>query len=163
MLAAEAADRLTALPPEVVAAARRGLRYPGISVVDAAVAARGLGATAMHDPTEGGPASGLHELAAAARVCIRVDPGEVRWFEPGLRVCRALGADPWATLASGSLLATFPPGALGEAVRALSRFGRPVAAISVVEPGTAVCQRSGAAIPWPTRDEVARVIASRAP
>ncbi len=68
----------------------------------------GLGAIALHDPTEGGLAAGLHELAHASGVRIRIDRKAVLWFEPGVAVCRALGADPWATLASGTLLAAFP-------------------------------------------------------
>src|SRR5262249_34990755 len=50
----------------VFAAARNALTEPGISVVDAALAATELGATAMHDPTEGGLAAGLCELAVAS-------------------------------------------------------------------------------------------------
>ena len=160
VLAVEAADRLTALPPDVIAAARDGLRDPGISVVEAAAAAASLGATAMHDPTEGGLASGLHELAFAAGVGISVDRGEVRWFPPGLEVCRVLGADPWATLASGSLLATFPPEVVAGAREALATLGRPAAAIAVVEAGAGVRDTSGAAIAWPERDEVARLLGS---
>jgi hydrogenase expression/formation protein HypE len=159
VLATEAADRLGAVPPEAVAAARRGLRAPGISVVDAAIAARDLSATAMHDPTEGGLASGLHELGRAAGAAIRVHPAEVLWFEPGIQVCRALGADPWATLASGSLLATFPPAALATALDALSKIAPPVAAIGVIEPGHGIRTDGGALIPWPERDEVVRVLA----
>ncbi len=160
VLAVEAVDRLAALPPDVVASARDGLVDPGISVVEAALAAASLGATAMHDPTEGGLASGLHELAVAAGVGIRVDRGEVRWFAPGLEVCRVLGADPWATLASGSLLATFPPDVVAGAREALATLGRPATAIGVVEAGAGVRDTSGAAIAWPERDEVARLLGS---
>ena len=45
VLAVEDADRLVAVPPQVIAAARQGLHDPGISVVDTALAAHGLGAT----------------------------------------------------------------------------------------------------------------------
>jgi hydrogenase expression/formation protein HypE len=61
----------------------------------------------MHDPTEGGIAAGPHELASASGVGLVVDRRPVLWFYPGTAVCDALGADPWATLASGSLLAAF--------------------------------------------------------
>ena len=37
-----------------------------------------------------------------------IDPEAVLWFAPGRAVCAALGADPWGTLASGTLLAAFP-------------------------------------------------------
>jgi hydrogenase expression/formation protein HypE len=47
----------------------------------------------------------------------------VLWFEPGISVCQALGADPWSTLASGTLLAVFPPEAAATALPALADQG----------------------------------------
>jgi hydrogenase expression/formation protein HypE len=127
-------------------------------LVDAALAAAGLGATALHDPTEGGLAAGLHELALASGVSIRVDVDAVQWFAPGVAVCGALGADPWATLASGAVLATFAdPSAAAE----LGRLGHAASVIGTVEPGSGVTDRSGRPIPWPERDEVARVLERR--
>ncbi|HVM54144.1 MAG TPA: AIR synthase-related protein [Acidimicrobiales bacterium] len=160
VLAVEAADRLAAVDDEVVAAAARAQRDPGISVVDAAIAATSLGATAMHDPTEGGAASGLHELALAAGAAVRVDRSQVAWFDPGVQVCRALGADPWATLASGSLLATFPPERVDAAVEVLSSPNRPAVVIGAMEAGAGVRDVNGMPIEWPDRDEVARVLAT---
>jgi hydrogenase maturation factor len=158
VLATEAADRLAHLDPAIVATASRAVRDPGISVVDAAVAAASLGATAMHDPTEGGIASGLHELAVAAGVAVRVDRAAVLWFAPGIAVCQALGADPWATIASGCLLATFPSDRASAAVAALATRGQPAAAIGTVEEGSGVRDADGDAIAWPDRDEVARIL-----
>ena len=160
LLAVESVDRLTGVPAEAVAAAARGLRDPGISIVEAAITAASVGATAMHDPTEGGIASGLHELAVAAAVAVRVDRSQIMWFEPGLELCRALGADPWATLASGALLATFPPDRVDAAIEVLSSPGRPAAVIGVIEVGAGVRGSDGVPIPWPDRDEVARVLAT---
>jgi len=158
VLAAEASERLAELPGDVVRAAAVALDDPGISVVHAALAATALGVTAMHDPTEGGLAAGLHELARASGVGIRVDRSRVRWFEPGVAVCRALRADPWATLASGSLLATFPPRQSGRALTELTALGHEAAAIGVVVVGRGVRDTTGVLITWPDRDEVARVL-----
>lgn len=159
VLATEAADRLAGLDPVVVEAARSALSDPGISVVEAALLAAGQGAVAMHDPTEGGLAAGLHELASASGVGLVVDRRPVLWFDPGTAVCDALGADPWATLASGSLLAAFPPERAAPALRALrTRHG--AAVIAVAESGAGVRDQSGAAIPWPRRDEVARLLST---
>lgn len=159
VLAVEAANRLEAVEEALVRGAARAVDDPGISVVDAALAAAALGATALHDPTEGGLASGLHELAAASGVRLRIDPGEVRWFAPGLAVCLAVGADPWATLASGCLLAAFDPHDSARAVAALAAEGHQAARIGVAEPGSGVRRLDGRAIPWPERDEVARALA----
>lgn len=143
---------------DVVEAAHRATRDPGISVVDGALAAADLGATSMHDPTEGGLAAGLHELAEASGVAVVVDRDQVTWFSPALEVCRAVGADPWATIASGCLLATFPPGAAQEATAALGRMGLATAVLGALESGSGVRDRAGVAIPFPARDEVARLL-----
>lgn len=113
-----------------------------------------LGATALHDPTEGGLAAGLHELARASGVRIAVDREAVLWFEPGLAVCRALGVDPWATLASGTLLAAFPtPSPADE----LAEAGYATAVLGRADAGAGVYDSDGQPIPWPQRDEVVGV------
>ncbi len=157
VLASEAIDGLRGSPIDVVEAARRALEDPGLSVVEPALLAAELGANALHDPTEGGLAAALHELAAAAGVALRIDRKAILWFEPGRAVCEALGADPWATLASGSLLATFPGNGADAALAKLGA-GYPVARIGTVVAGTGVTDDSSAPIPWPARDEVARIL-----
>jgi hydrogenase expression/formation protein HypE len=73
VLAREAADRLHGLDPIVLEAARAALDRPGISVVEPALLAAELEVKALHDPTEGGLAAGLHEMAYAAGVRIRIE------------------------------------------------------------------------------------------
>jgi hydrogenase maturation factor len=161
VLAAEAAGEvLDGLDGATLAAARGALRNPGISVVEPALLAARLGASALHDPTEGGLAGGLHELAYASGVRLRVDEGAVLWFEPGLALCRAVGADPWATLASGAVVAAFAAGRAEAALAGLAERGFAAARIGAVEPGAGLVGREGA-IAWPDRDEVARLLAER--
>lgn len=159
VLAREAADRLEAVEPSVVQEAREALDRPGISVVEPALLAAELGANALHDPTEGGLAVGLHEMATAAGARITIDETAVLWFEPGLAVCRALGADPWSTLASGTLVAVFPPDAADAALAAFAEQGHPAALIGRVEEGSGVYDGGGRPLPWSERDEVARLLA----
>lgn len=159
VLAIEAVDRLGGLDGEVRRAAARAVDDPGISVVAPALAAAELGASAMHDPTEGGLASGLHELAAASGTGISLDEERIVWFEPGRAVCAAVGADPWATLASGCLLATFPPQEAEAAASALTRDGHRVARIGrMTATSGVIALRGGHPLPWPERDEVARLL-----
>jgi hydrogenase maturation factor len=158
VLAREAADRLAGIDPRLLGEAAEALDRPGISVVEPALLAADLGVSAMHDPTEGGLAGGLHELARAAGVRIRVYREAVLWFEPGLAVCRALGADQWSTLASGTLLAVFEQSAAGEALVELDKHGHRAAVIGTVEAGEGVCDTEASPIPWPDRDEVARLL-----
>ena len=157
VLAAEAGARLAGVDAALRAAAAGALERPGISVVACALRAAELGATALHDPTEGGLACGLHELADASGVRIVLDEAAVLWFEPGVAVCCALGADPWGTLASGALLATFPEAHAGRACRALAE-STPSRVIGRVESGTGVVHADGSALREFARDEVARVL-----
>jgi hydrogenase expression/formation protein HypE len=153
--------RLTGLDPALVAIARSALERPGISVVEPAMLAASLGATALHDPTEGGLAAGLHEMSSAAGHRIVVEPSSVIWFPPGVAVCEALGANPWSTLASGTLLATFPPSAVDAALAGLLGAGHEAAIIGRVEEGSGVENEGGEAIPCADRDEVARLLSPR--
>jgi hydrogenase maturation factor len=160
VLAVEAGERLSRLAASFLERARRALEDPGISVVEPALEAARLGAVALHDPTEGGLATALHELAEASGVALHVEESAVIWFEPGRAVCDALGADPWGTLASGALLAAFPPGAAEGAAGALRARGWAVSEIGRAEAGAGVWSRSGRAIPRFEPDEVARILAS---
>jgi hydrogenase maturation factor len=138
--------------------AREALALPGISVVESALLATELGARALHDPTEGGLATGLHELADASKLKIQLD-GEPLWFEPGRAVCDALGANPWGTLASGTLLAALPAERAGAVCRELEARGVPARAIGRAVSGRGVERSDGRPLPRFDRDEVARVLA----
>ncbi|MGA9162539.1 MAG: AIR synthase-related protein, partial [Actinomycetota bacterium] len=158
VLAHEAADRLTGLDPGVMTAARDALDEPGISVVEPALLAAELGATAMHDPTEGGLVAGIHEIAAASRLRIRIDLGSILWFEPGRAICTALAAEPSATLASGCLLAAFRADRAKAVLQSLANHGYSASRIGTAEPGSGVCDADGRPLAWPGRDEVARLL-----
>jgi len=161
VLAAEMDARLDAVDPNLLALAQQAVARPGISVVDAALLATDAGATALHDPTEGGLSAGLHELADASGIQIRVDEGAVLWFEPGCAVCGALGADPWGALASGALLAGFASDRAADAVRRLEDRGIPARVIGEAVPGSGVLQSDRTPLPIFAHDEVARVLGDR--
>jgi hydrogenase expression/formation protein HypE len=161
VLAVEAEAALRSLPARLLEAAANAADAPGLSVVEPALLAAELGATAMHDPTEGGIAAGLHEMGQAAGVALNIDTGSILWFEPGLAVCEAVGADPWATLASGALLATFPQDLVDRAVGELTQRGHIAAVVGSVRKGAGVSDQAGEVIPWPERDEVARILEGR--
>jgi hydrogenase maturation factor len=153
--------RLDAVDPDVLARAREAVARPGISVVEAALLATDAGATALHDPTEGGLSAGLHELADASSIQIRVDEEAVLWFEPGRAVCRTFGADPWGALASGALLAAFPPDRVTDACQLLEDRGIPARTIGEAVSGSGVLGSDRSPLPTFSHDEVARVLGNR--
>jgi hydrogenase maturation factor len=108
----------------VIARARRLLRTPGISVMPEAEIACELGTPhAMHDPTEGGVATALIEMAEAAGVGLRIDRDRIPLIPEGAELCRAFGLDPLGTIASGALLLAMAPAEAGVVVHALAREG----------------------------------------
>jgi hydrogenase maturation factor len=112
VLAREAPGRLRALgvSARAVTAARRYLTDPGISVVAEAMAAcRAGGVHAMHDPTEGGLATALHEMAAASGLGIEVQEEDIEVLPATRKLCAAAGIHPLGLLASGALLIAVVP------------------------------------------------------
>jgi Hydrogenase maturation factor len=104
-----------------------------ISVVKEALALADI-ATAMHDPTEGGVANGLAEIAYASGVSIVADPQKVVVYPEVEALCRAFGIDPLETLSSGVLLATVPPDRLSDAEERLRKLHVPYSVIGRVVP-----------------------------
>ncbi len=162
LLARECGDRLRALGcgERFLARCRALLRDPGISVVGAAASlTRHARVHAMHDPTEGGLATALYELATAAGVGLEVDRRSIPTLPECERVCSLLGMDPLGALASGALLAAVDPASPPGWQYAVLADGTPCVVIGrVTEAGQGVRFADGEPVPVFARDEVARVL-----
>ena len=110
--------------------------FEKISVVkDAITAFRIGGVSAMHDPTEGGVAGGLHELADAANVGFNVYEKEIFVPEETRKICAHFDVDPLQLISSGSLLIVAKEENTDEIISGLSRNGVQASIIGeVVEP-----------------------------
>jgi hydrogenase expression/formation protein HypE len=160
ILAREFPGRLNGhLTSDEIVQAAGFLKTPGISVLRDAQVAQGAGkVTAMHDPTEGGLASALWELAEASGNTLRVDVDAVQIPTLSARICQAVGIDPLAAIASGALLLTVDADGAPNICRALEAAGIPCAEIGGVEAGPAqVWQGADKLLPRPARDEIARL------
>lgn len=143
----------------------RFLRDPGISVVkDARLALAAGEVHALHDPTEGGVATGLWELAEAANLGLRVDSHRLPILPECALLCRHLGLDPLGLIASGSLLIATPGEHAAPIVDRLQ--GEDIAATVIgelVAVGRGRCLRGadGSLEPLPEfpRDELTRLFA----
>jgi hydrogenase maturation factor len=102
VLASDLAARLGGLPPGVLIEAER--YGDELSVVPEARLAVELGATAMHDPTEGGIIGAAWEMAEASGCGFRIAASSIPVREPTRLICAALGVDPLRLIASGALL-----------------------------------------------------------
>ncbi len=63
----------------------------------------------LRDPTRGGVASALNEIAAASQVGIALDENKIPVSEPVHAACELLGLDPLYVANEGKLLAIVPP------------------------------------------------------
>jgi hydrogenase expression/formation protein HypE len=106
IMAREKADELRLAFDEAFLGRCRGfLHEPGIAVWrDAQIALQAGHIHAMHDPTEGGVATALYEMAAAAQVILRINVDAVPIYSETQALCDYFGLDPWGVIASGSLL-----------------------------------------------------------
>jgi hydrogenase maturation factor len=139
------------------------LHKPGISVVkDATIAASVGGVHAMHDPTEGGVASGLHELAEAAQVGLEIFADRLPYLPETVALCRHFGLEPLGVIASGALLIVADPDFTAEIVSQLQQAELTATVIGRVQPlkeGRLLVGEEGGAHLLPTfaRDEITRL------
>jgi hydrogenase maturation factor len=128
----------------------------------ASLAGKVDGVHAMHDPTEGGLAMGLWELAQASESRISVRVEAIPILPEGERLCTALGLDPFASIASGALLLTCAPEASAKLAKAFARSEKTFKVIGRVEakdePRVVLqSDRSTIELTPPERDEIAKL------
>ena len=111
------------------------LTDPGISVVkDARLALAAGGVHAMHDPTEGGVATGLREMAIASGVGLEVFGDELRVSADSRRLCATFDLDPFGVISSGALLIGCAPASTAAIADTLGAAGIACACIGVARP-----------------------------
>jgi hydrogenase maturation factor len=85
--------------------------------------------TAMHDPTEGGIANGIHEMADASGVGFIVDRGALIIHEETRHICQVLEIDPLNLIASGAMLIAVDRNKANSVIDVLQKAGIPAATI----------------------------------
>jgi hydrogenase expression/formation protein HypE len=164
LVARELGDRLRgAVGPDIVERALTLLADPGISVVPEAMAVLDAGGvTALHDPTEGGLATGVRELALAAGCGVTVDRDAVPVLPETAEIADALELDPLGMLASGSLLIAAEAGSVQRLVAACDAIGVRATRIGeVTDQAHRFTLRRGSnelELPVYESDEIARVL-----
>jgi len=84
--------------------------YNQISIVKDALTAYNTGGVhAMHDPTEGGILNGVHEIADAAGLGVRIFEEKIAIEPETAKICRYYEIDPLQLISSGALLIATEP------------------------------------------------------
>lgn len=149
--------------PEFLDQCARLLWEPGIMVLTEAQAICGVVRPhAMHDPTEGGLATALWEMAQASGVGLRVEYERIPLLPQAATLCEEFSLEPLGLIASGSLLAAVPADKAELAMGACRAVGVPCAAIGEATQAAegVVLVREGQARPMPRydQDEITRVV-----
>jgi hydrogenase maturation factor len=166
LLATDAGRELAAagVAADVIARAAGMLFDPGISIV---AAARAICETAaprlLHDPTEGGVATALQEMAVASGATVRVHVDRMRIEPETARICSALEIDPLGLLGSGALLAVVDARDADRIVDALRNVMIPCSVIGGIEEGPpgVIMGTEHRPLPAFERDELARYFSTR--
>ena len=77
----------------------------------------------MHDPTEGGVANSLHEIADASNLGFRVYYDNMLIADETKKICEYFDLNPLALISSGALLISASPEKAGKIVNALKKAG----------------------------------------
>ncbi len=167
ILAHEFQDEIVQRLGQQAASEAHGYLYdPGISVyLDAQTACKAGRVTAMHDPTEGGLANGLWELAQASGLSISIDLNRVHVPALAANICEIFHLNPFAAISSGALLIAVHPDDASKVCQELLNVGIDCACIGQFSEGPPSIQTNNAEhdeqIALPVRDEVARLFDER--
>ncbi|MBI5493018.1 MAG: hydrogenase expression/formation protein [Deltaproteobacteria bacterium] len=120
-------------PKPFIVKCKNLIKRPGLGVVKDAKAALKWGRVhAMHDPTEGGLATGLHELAIASGCGVLVDKASIPVLPEARRLCAHFGLDVMGAIASGALIISVAPEDSGRVIKGLDKAGIRAAVIGRV-------------------------------
>jgi hydrogenase maturation factor len=164
IIARERADllRRRGYGEEFLIRCRDFLYHPGISIVkEAGIAIEAASIHSMHDPTEGGLANGLYELAWAANVGLWVELDSIGIYPETQALCQEFSLDPMGLIASGALLLTLFPAETSTLLRRLAQEGIEASLIGKVvarEEGIkGKVEKGERDLPYFERDEIAKI------
>lgn len=118
-------------PPALVDCAKAFDQW--ISVVEEGLIAAKMGASAMHDVTEGGILGALWEMAEASRIGLEIDLKAIPIRQETVEICEFFGVNPYGLISSGSMLIAADAG--HDLVRVLKKEGIPAAVVGKATEG----------------------------
>ena len=156
------ADLLKVFDEAFVNRAAKYLFRPGLSIVPEAMVALKHRVSAMHDPTEGGVAMGVQELAEASGKSIELWTDEIIVRKETARLCAKYGLNPLGLLGSGALLATFKPSDSDKFIAEVHAMGIDASVVGKVVAGAGksrmISSEGITPLSFSERDEVLKVL-----
>ncbi len=134
IIAREKASEITKIfGRQFVKRAQKFIDKPGLSIVqDALLANKVAHIHAMHDPTEGGLATGVLELTMASGTGAVIDMEKIPCYKETEQICTLYNIHPLGLIASGALLIVLDPKDTKKVVSVLTNHGIPCALIGKI-------------------------------
>ena len=131
IMALEGSDKLRSnIDAKLLEKASKYLDDPGISVLKEASLVKTIKEVhALHDPTEGGVATGIWELAMASNLGAKIYEKDIPITDETKALARSFGINPLGTFASGSLLIVVSKAGSEKVVARLNAENIPVTCI----------------------------------
>jgi hydrogenase maturation factor len=109
ILASDKEEQLKkAINPSIIEKAKDFFNQVSI-VKEAMIAFKTGGVSAMHDPTEGGLAGGVHEMADASNLGVKIFQEKIHIQPETNEICKFFKIDPLQLISSGALLISCKP------------------------------------------------------
>jgi hydrogenase expression/formation protein HypE len=142
---------------------RNALFQPGISVRPAAeIAFKTAPLHALHDPTEGGIATALYEVAMSVNLGFRIYYDQIPFLPEGKLLCDHYDLNPLGCIASGSLLAFVPARSVNRLLTAFHKQDIPAADIGIMTKNecekTMIIAGEETALPIFQQDEIVKIV-----
>jgi hydrogenase expression/formation protein HypE len=134
IIARERASEITKIfGRQFVKKTQKFIDKPGLSIVqDALLANKVAHIHAMHDPTEGGLATGVLELTTASGTGAVIDMEKISCYKETEQICTLYNIHPLGLIASGALLIVLDPKDTKKVVSVLANHGIPCALIGKI-------------------------------
>jgi len=142
-------------PDEFLKKSKNFLKIPGISVLkEALIAVEVGGVHAMHDPTEGGVANAINELAICSNVGAIVFEEQIPVFPETCKLCEDFRLEPLGVISSGALLIVTDPSYSEKIISAIQKEGISCTCIGKICPyeESVRIERKGGLSPLPMFD-----------
>ena len=137
------------------------LHKPGVSITKEGKILESLVLTSGHDPTEGGIATGIREIAVRSKIGVSISREKIYIKDETKMLCSSLGIDPLGLLSSGVFIFTVSADTVDRAAELLKEAGIPVFCIGTVtdREGDILIHTDGipASLPVFQRDEIVKV------
>ncbi|MFQ3549992.1 MAG: AIR synthase-related protein [Armatimonadota bacterium] len=144
---------------KIIHTAQNYIKNPGICILKYAIqAVKSANISAMHDPTEGGIANAIYEMAKASNVGFIIDKYAIEITKEADIICKNMNIDPLGLISSGCLLVSVDSSDTQKLIKSYNSNDITAGVIGrAVDVSLGVKYSNGEKVAEFERDEIARI------